>query len=472
MSLCTLPFDVCDRLLTFLPDFLSLQHAVLASKLISETFSSRKRSIMRAVMTNEVGPALSFAAALVRTMNKLGDGPMQVLLEGLNDSSPDSHCWTCDVTGAEARALSGVSAAVQRLESYFCILHKDRTAAVSTLSEEESYRFHRAIYRIWICSVLANDRHNNSRPLDLDVSFLKNMSEEELVQMHEAMQFLDVVYNMLMATFQGPFDRSGRPFELRVDELLAAFDGNFNAQTFGIALHRSATAIVNSYTILARDRQASELLKKKYNSQAILVNARVEEVQACQKCLAQAQDLFGENNWHLLRRMVTFDVLLSFLPGKVNANVYVRSDLNAILVRRTSPASILSEMFDGQNDPNNDWKRTDWLCISCIHVFLSQRIYSWFVGELVKNGHQFKENCWYGWNCRTQTHKPDHAKKLNHLCEPTERDDTERNEINANLNANHPVVIGIGNEGEENEEDSNEDEDMTEEEMTEDEDGE
>lgn len=73
-------------------------------------------------MTNEIGLALPFASALVRTVNKLNNEPMQVLLEGLNDPSTDSPCWTRDVSAAEARALSAVAPVVQRLESYFCIL--------------------------------------------------------------------------------------------------------------------------------------------------------------------------------------------------------------------------------------------------------------------------------------------------------------------------------------------------------------
>jgi len=30
-----------------------------------------------------------------------------------------------------------------------------------------------------------------------------------------------------------------------------------------------------------------------------------------------------------------------------------------------------------------------------------------------------RESCWYGFMCRTQHHRPDHAKKLNHVCRPT-----------------------------------------------------
>ena len=218
------------------------------------------------------------------------------------------------------------------LSNYLDQSYKDRSAVVSTLSEPESHRFHRAIYRVWICSALANDNHQDSKPIGLDSSFLTNMSEEELVQMHEAMKFLDVVYSIMMGSFQqgkyfsnlesppvlsshsGPFMRQERPFELRVDQLLAALDGKVNTSAvFGLALSRSATAIVNTYRGLVRDKQVSDLFKTKYDHRTILTDANVEDIQTCKssayylfccdntlpvggKCLAQARDLFGENS--------------------------------------------------------------------------------------------------------------------------------------------------------------------------------
>ena len=160
----------------------------------------------------------------------------------------------------------------------------------------------------------------------------------------------------------------------------------------------------------------------------------------------------------MLQRVISLNTFLSSLPGKLSVNVYVRSELSRIFLRRQSLASIFSEMFDGQNDPGNDWRRTDWLCYPCVLTFLSLRTYSWFIRELIKgmqnepcsqdqiltslrrqmtiNSKRTAGTCYcdisfpnigltsglflrYGWNCRTQTHKPDHAKKLNvRLCFP------------------------------------------------------
>ena len=86
----------------------------------------------------------------------------------------------------------------------------------------------------------------------------------------------------------------------------------------------------------------------------------------------------------------------------------------------------------------------------------------------------------YGWNCRTQIHRVEHAKKLNvcfvlqfncqvltlhhqHLCEPSERDDTGKTNNNANANVAHPVLdIDMEENSEEEYESDTEDEDMQE----------
>lgn len=116
------PLDICDHILTLLSDFSSLQNAVLSSKQLHEAWSSRKLSLMRAVVFNQVGPAIPFAVALVRAKNMLGDTPLQDILKGLNNPDPESELWTVNVTPAEAKILEGVSCVVRRLESFFSVL--------------------------------------------------------------------------------------------------------------------------------------------------------------------------------------------------------------------------------------------------------------------------------------------------------------------------------------------------------------
>eukprot|EP01156_Anaeramoeba_ignava_P000572 Anaeramoba_ignava/a107418_5.p1 GENE.a107418_5~~a107418_5.p1 ORF type:complete len:123 (+),score=28.96 a107418_5:37-405(+) len=59
------------------------------------------------------------------------------------------------------------------------------------------------------------------------------------------------------------------------------------------------------------------------------------------------------------------------------------------------------------------------ICKNCFIPFLNELLY----GYRVKIDDQFpkRDNCWYGRNCRTQTHKLSHCQRYNHICEQTHR---------------------------------------------------
>ncbi|TRM63858.1 hypothetical protein BD626DRAFT_261804 [Schizophyllum amplum] len=60
------------------------------------------------------------------------------------------------------------------------------------------------------------------------------------------------------------------------------------------------------------------------------------------------------------------------------------------------------------------------LCADCIKAFVVEFLPQWWVDRRKREGAAIPdEKCWYGWNCRTMTHKPLHANKLNHFCKPS-----------------------------------------------------
>lgn len=71
--------------------------------------------------------------------------------------------------------------------------------------------------------------------------------------------------------------------------------------------------------------------------------------------------------------------------------------------------------------PEGSW--TDLhACRGCGTSVLKNLIYS--LRERIPDGElparaRGRRSCWYGRGCRTQGHKPDHASKLNHICEQT-----------------------------------------------------
>src|ERR1700675_2863801 len=58
--------DITHRILTCLPDFTSLQSAIVAFKSIHTVFMTHPKSIIRAVAYNVVGPTLPQALKLAR----------------------------------------------------------------------------------------------------------------------------------------------------------------------------------------------------------------------------------------------------------------------------------------------------------------------------------------------------------------------------------------------------------------------
>uniref|UniRef100_A0A0D9XPL7 E3 ubiquitin-protein ligase CHFR cysteine rich domain-containing protein n=1 Tax=Leersia perrieri TaxID=77586 RepID=A0A0D9XPL7_9ORYZ len=63
-----------------------------------------------------------------------------------------------------------------------------------------------------------------------------------------------------------------------------------------------------------------------------------------------------------------------------------------------------------------------YVCNQCFNKFIDFLLY-WFRVSAPRNllppDAANRDSCWYGFMCRTQYHRPDHAKKLNHVCRPT-----------------------------------------------------
>lgn len=119
LSLEDLPLDIRDRLLVYMPDFLSLRCAVLSSGYLLEVYKARKKSIFRSVLENEVGPVLPFATALIRVRAAVEKNDGEQIFSKLNDA--ESDCWKEDIQAREAFELSRVASIVNRLEVHFSL---------------------------------------------------------------------------------------------------------------------------------------------------------------------------------------------------------------------------------------------------------------------------------------------------------------------------------------------------------------
>ncbi|KAJ7137506.1 hypothetical protein C8R43DRAFT_1019552 [Mycena crocata] len=69
--------------------------------------------------------------------------------------------------------------------------------------------------------------------------------------------------------------------------------------------------------------------------------------------------------------------------------------------------------------PFAGWEVDMSYCESCLCRFIEQHTWVWWLEQELKSGWTPPEDCWYGYNCNTQTHRPLHAQGKNHMCVPT-----------------------------------------------------
>lgn len=95
--------------------------------------------------------------------------------------------------------------------------------------------------------------------------------------------------------------------------------------------------------------------------------------------------------------------------------------------------SLLKEMFVAKEAPYDDIHEEDWLCLDCLEGFIKHYLCAWWLDWKRADGRVIERDCWFGksfwnafnpdvvsesrvligWNCRTMTHRPAHASKLN-----------------------------------------------------------
>ncbi|KAI5836245.1 hypothetical protein K523DRAFT_392496 [Schizophyllum commune Tattone D] len=87
------------------------------------------------------------------------------------------------------------------------------------------------------------------------------------------------------------------------------------------------------------------------------------------------------------------------------------------------PAASSSTASTSLCSPWDGLSTSSALCADCLKDVISEFLPQWWLERKRNAGETIPtEDCWYGWNCRTQTHKPLHATRLNHFCKPSRGD--------------------------------------------------
>ncbi|KDQ62629.1 hypothetical protein JAAARDRAFT_30543 [Jaapia argillacea MUCL 33604] len=441
--------DLVDRILTVMPDFSTLRSAIMISKAVHQVFQRHPNSIIRAVAQNIVGPSFPQALRVARLQQRPS---AQYTREFTLDELPaEEIAQNVVLTPTDARLLAKNAPVVHELEDLYSWRNKDRTSNVSKLSEHESILFQRGIYRFWAYQAIFGNRlpeedqedheeddEDSESEEDFDdddyerkfeikrlkrVSFVKSIPNPErwefargLIFLGETLAWVEIAmgryrndhvfehyllsfgpkavldsYRTGGATFDTVWNGSGRT-DLFIWQTLS--------EVFGVNLVD---------WMRSPDGQVSFVTE---------VNGTDDK---CQRCDAvKGIELWNISNFSLLKGMAGVgSSIAADLPGRLSENGRECTSLHAHVKNPAfSWKTMMHEMFNAAEG----WNENDWLCTDCISAFRKEHLMSWWANRKLADGSLPLEDCWYGYNCRTQVHRPFHASKLNHLCAPTRGD--------------------------------------------------
>lgn len=150
------------------------------------------------------------------------------------------------------------------------------------------------------------------------------------------------------------------------------------------------------------------------------------------------------SDWHRLQDHITINYLVSGLDGELKRNRteiaqisrYIRTGLEDTPRTVFDWTPFVEENFDLVKQEEGDtcnWDKDQWYCKDCMMGFLRSGFRKWWIAKkkegeslhrrlsvvraqrvsYVENIPFAPDDCWYGYNCRTQRHKVSHAEKLN-----------------------------------------------------------
>ncbi|KZV70319.1 hypothetical protein PENSPDRAFT_445901 [Peniophora sp. CONT] len=440
-----LPTDVLDYILGSIPDLYTLSSAVQVSKRLHTVYTARQRSLRAAVARNEAGPALPAALRLARYQTDKKMNWQDFNWQGLTEDSEYDIDW---VMAPELRANA---AAMCELENFYSQVFKDRTCRVSQLTVSESRKLSRALYRL----ALYFERWSYDWENHLDERDWGSDDEDE-EQTDEMREWAETAASM--REDQAIFLKSTASTDDERRELCAAFiflRDNVNpwAQTsFSTSYATYAAPIVQMSDmralarVLARREHHStpgsmlpwenpevtrELLRPftlglgldlATVDPALLLDEHPLNDKCTQCGNLSGQKLFNESNWYLLYGYVPLrDICILGFKSNLMRNMAEGPTIKAYFNSTSfSLPAFLRELFDSAAARGvTSADKNAWFCMDCVKNIIESEKITWWLDRKRADGKTIPDDCWYGYECRTQTHKLDHAGKLNHFCRPT-----------------------------------------------------
>ncbi|KAJ7867971.1 hypothetical protein B0H13DRAFT_2064834 [Mycena leptocephala] len=397
--------DIVDRIFLFLPDFETLQAAILGSKSMYSVFSAHPHSIVKAIAFNLVGPALLSAINVLRCQ-------------------PPDDPWTFGhalpeptevgvITPEDTRKLSRNALVVNTFQDIFSSRHKDRSSDSSQLSPVEALRFTRAMYRIMLfadvfpgkCTIYIDDE-DTEQEAEIRAArkdFFAMFPTQELYEIYTVDNFIESLGTWLVRKVKNmPWAHCQHANAVPPAVFLEAYqerdpqliDNYFDDDTFHSA---------NNLLVYYIEQPLEDVWKerKEPSSTATIVQQQCD--------INGGIDLWTESNW-----AVQNSVTLAFLPCILE--YLPMPGCFYTHVRGVPVQDLLRDLFALKTPEYASWSPQDKLCEGCLKRFMTDHIHLWLRQRKHAAGETIPEDCWYGYNCRTQAHNAEHAKKRNHLC--------------------------------------------------------
>ncbi|KAF9262322.1 hypothetical protein L218DRAFT_867915, partial [Marasmius fiardii PR-910] len=166
------------------------------------------------------------------------------------------------------------------------------------------------------------------------------------------------------------------------------------------------------------------------------------EKDACTRCNSvKGFDLWGPSTFEYLSSNM-YDLepsrLSARLKGTLSSSRVEQPYFDSLMCKMPSNETLYEYVIqdilgsDYKQPEFEDWRSDDWLCADCVKKLLDENLHLWLLNKRIQAGDNVpSKDCWcvysvcfkfrrgiyrfqrYGWDCRTQTHKQEHAAKLN-----------------------------------------------------------